>query len=285
MLNNLPVGVYIAGQSPVHTLRARTKLLLLCWFAVSFFAANHRHFHFGVYLLAFSILALAIAVGRIRVGYIWRRMRLLVILLALGIPLSLMLTPGDTWQTFGPWPLEIPTPWGMLAFPVGPIVVTYDGIWFVISFTAIFLLLYLGSLLLTMTTTPVALAEAIVVLLRPLRRFRIPADEFGLMTLVALRFIPVLTQETEQLIKAQISRGANLTAGSLATRIRGVSSLLVPMLQGALRRAEDLSAAIEARGYGVTGEATLLHEGRLQLADWLALLIIPTLTVLAYFTL
>ena len=136
-----------------------------------------------------------------------------------------------------------------------------------------------------MTTSPVALAEGVVVLLRPLRRFRVPADEFGLMTLVALRFIPVLVQETEQLIKAQISRGANFTTGSVGARIRGISSLLVPMLQGALRRAENLSTAIEARGYGVTGEATLLHEGRLRWLDWLALILIPAATILAYFML
>jgi energy-coupling factor transport system permease protein len=140
-------------------------------------------------------------------------------------------------------------------------------------------------MILTMTTSPVALAEGIVVLLRPLRRFRVPADEFGLMTLVALRFIPVLVQETEQLIKAQVSRGANFTTGPVGARIRGAGSLLVPMLQGALRRAEDLSMAIEVRGYGVSGEATLLHEGRLRLLDWLALLLIPAATLLAYFKL
>jgi energy-coupling factor transporter transmembrane protein EcfT len=274
MLDNLPVGIYIAGTSPIHGLRARTKLLLLCWFALIFFAANHNDFHFGVYLLSFGLLVLAILVGRVPFSYIWRRMRLLLILLALGIPFTLMFTPGDTWHTFGPWDIA--------GISFGPIVVTYDGIWFVISLGAIFLLLFLGSMILTMTTSPVALAEGIVVLLRPLRRFRVPADEFGLMTLVALRFIPVLVQETEQLIKAQVSRGANFTTGSAGARIRGAGSLLVPMLQGALRRAEDLSMAIDARGYGVTGEATLLHEGRLRLLDWLALILIPAATVLAY---
>src|SRR5262249_32274055 len=142
----------------------------------------------------------------------------------------------------------------------------------------ILLLLYLGSMTLTLTTSPVALAEGMVLLLRPLRRFGLPSDEFGLMTLVALRFIPLLTQETEQLIKSQISRGADFTTRSIPSRIRGISTLLVPMVQGALRRAENLSAALEARGYGVTGEATMLHEGRLGVRDWLVLLAIPTLT-------
>jgi energy-coupling factor transport system permease protein len=135
---------------------------------------------------------------------------------------------------------------------------------------------------LTLTTTPVALAEGVMLLLKPLRRLGLPVEEFGLMTLVALRFIPVLVQETEQLIKAQMSRGADFTTGSLAQRARRLGTLLVPLVQGALRRAEGLSAALEARGYGVTSEATLLHEGHLRPLDWLVLLAVPALTALTY---
>lgn len=278
MLNNLPVGIYLARPSPLHRLRARTKLLLLAWFAVILFAADHRAFHFGVYIVTFALLALALALTRVSVGYIWRRMRLLVILLLIGVPFTLMWTPGATWRTLGPWTVTL----GSFSQPVGPIVITYDGIWFVIAFGALFLLLYLGSLLLSLTTTPIALAEGMVLLLRPLRRLGLPADEFGLMTLVSLRFIPVLIQEAEQLVRAQMSRGANFTTGSLRSRVRGIGALLVPMVQGALRRAENLSAALEARGYGVMGEATLLHEGRLGAIDWLVLIVVPLLTVLAF---
>jgi energy-coupling factor transport system permease protein len=155
----------------------------------------------------------------------------------------------------------------------------------VISFGAIFLMLFLGSLILTLTTTPVALAEGIMLLLRPFRRLRLPVDEFGLMTLVSLRFIPVLIQEAEQLMKAQISRGADFTTGSIGVRIRRLGTLLVPLVQGALRRAGDLSSALEARGYGTTGQATLLHEGRLQTADWVALVGVPLVTALAFWKL
>lgn len=278
MLDNLPVGVYLPGESPVHKLRARTKLLLLIWFAASFFVANHHQFHYGVYTVAFAIIAVALTLARVDSGYIWRRLRMLVILLAIGVPFSLMWTPGDTWHTFGPLVLQF----DHVHVEIGSIVVTYDGIWFTFSFTAIFLLLFLGSLTLTLTTTPVALAEGIVLLLRPLRRLRLPVEEFGLMTLVSLRFVPVLVQETEQLIKAQISRGADFSTGSLATRVRRLGTLLVPLVQGALRRAEGLSSALEARGYGVTGEATLLHEGPLRIFDWLTLFAVPTVTILAY---
>jgi energy-coupling factor transport system permease protein len=282
VLNNLPIGVYISGESPIHRLRARTKLLLLIWLAGLFFVANHKVFHFGTYITAFALLALAILLGGVPLGYLWRRMRLLILLLALGVPFSLAWTPGDTWHIFGPWPIDVHTLWFAFAFPVGPIIVTYDGIWYTLSFTSIFLLLYLGSMTLTLTTTPVALAEGMVLLLRPLRRFGLPSDEFGLMTLVSLRFIPLLIQEAEQLIKSQISRGADFTTGSIPSRIRGISTLLVPMVQGALRRAENLSAALEARGYGVTGQATMLHEGRLRIWDWLALLAVPAFTAAVF---
>lgn len=295
MLNNLPVGVYVAGQTPVHRLRARTKLLALAWLAVIFFAANHRPFHFGVYVVAFALLALALIGARVDFGYIWRRLRWLAFLLAIGIPFTLMFTTGKTWQTIGPAIIALDhlhLALGPLALnidhariPVGPVVITYDGIWFVCSFTAIFLLLYLGSMALTLTTTPVALAEGIVLLLRPLRRMRLPVDEFGLMALVALRFVPVLVQETEQLIKAQLSRGAELTTGSVTARVRGIGTLLVPLMQGALRRAEGLSAALESRGFGVSGDATLLHEGPLRIMDWLTLVVVIGGTSLAFWLL
>ena len=275
MLDNLPVGIYIAGTSPIHELRARTKLLLLCWFALIFFAANHNDFHYGVYLLSFGMLALAILVGRVPFSYIWRRMRLLLSAAGAGYSLHADVHP---WRYLAY--LRAMGRAGALGWPSRRDLRRH----LVCRLTRLdFLLLFLGSMILTMTTSPVALAEGIVVLLRPLRRFHVPADEFGLMTLVALRFIPVLVEETEQLIKAQVSRGANFTTGTAGARIRGASSLLVPMLQGALRRAEDLSMAIDARGYGVTGQATLLHEGRLRLLDWLALILIPAATILAYF--
>ena len=95
-------------------------------------------------------------------------------------------------------------------------------------------------------------------------------------------FRSVLLQEAEQLVKAQLSRGADFSTGSLPSRVRALGSLLVPMLQGALRRAEGLSAALESRGYGVTSEATLLHEGRLRWLDWLVLVAVPAVTIAAY---
>ncbi|MEO7003062.1 MAG: energy-coupling factor transporter transmembrane component T [Ktedonobacterales bacterium] len=280
MLENLPIGMYAPGESLVHHLRARTKLVLLIWLALALFFANHHYFHYGVYALTGALLLAAVALARISPRYLLRRMRLLLLLIAIGSPFSLIWTTGTTWHTFNLSTLSLHG----LTLPI-QIVVTYDGLWFTFTFAAILLLLYLGTMLLTLTTTPVALAEGIVLLLRPLRWLHLPADEFGLMTLVALRFVPTLLQEADQLIKAQVSRGADFTTGSPRARVRGVATLIVPLIQGALRRAGDLSAALEARGYGVMGQATLLHEGRLRLLDWALLVIVPALTLLLYFKL
>jgi energy-coupling factor transport system permease protein len=278
MLDNLPVGSYMAGASVVHRLRARTKLLLLIWLALSFFIANHKEFHFSVYAFALTLLLVALLISGASVNYLLRRMRLLLLLLTLGVPFILMWTTGVPWRTFGPLTLTFRG----VAFPI-TIVVTYDGLWFSVSSTATFLLLYLGTMALTLTTTPVALAEAISLLLRPARRLGLPANEFALMALIALRFVPTLTQEASQLIKAQVSRGAEFTTGSIAARIRGVATLVTPLTEGALRRAAGLATALEARGYGTTDEATLLHEGPLRALDWALLIGIPLVTLALYF--
>jgi energy-coupling factor transport system permease protein len=134
-------------------------------------------------------------------------------------------------------------------------------------------------MLLTISTTPVALIEGLALLLGPLRRLRLPVDEFALMTLLALRFIPTLTEEVELLIKAQTARGADFTHGTLGQRAQSLAALLVPLLRGAQRRAAELATALDARGYTVAGEQTMLHEGALAMADYLTIGVVVLVTV------
>jgi energy-coupling factor transport system permease protein len=132
-----------------------------------------------------------------------------------------------------------------------------------------------------MTTTPVALVEGLTKLLAPLRRVGLPVDDFALMLLIALRFIPTLVEEADSLMKAQAARGADVTRGSLGERLLSLQSWFVPLVQGALRRAEDLAAALDARGYETQGQRTALHEGPLRLADWLVLAGVVLVTALS----
>src|ERR1051326_7017716 len=266
MLNNLPLGVYVAGTSLLHRLQARTKLLLMGWLVVLLFLANRHAWHFAPYLVTLAWLLLGVALSGIQPSYIFRRMRLLLLLLVLADIPALLFTPGD-----------------VTVATIGPFVISSDGAWFVLGFSTIFLLVFLASQLLALTTSPVALAEGVALLLRPFRRWRLPADELAMMTLVALRFLPLLVDEANQLIKAQQSRGAQLTKGSLRKRRQTMLALLVPVLRGALRRAGELAVALEARGYALVGDQTMLYEARLTKADYLTLALVTVSTLASFF--
>jgi energy-coupling factor transporter transmembrane protein EcfT len=224
-----------------------------------------------VALLLLGALWLAIVPpGRLRLR--WRRpwLRRLTLLLAL-----------TALAALAAFALLLGTPAGA-PLPIGPAVVTLEGLWIVVTATMILLVFYLLALLLTMTTTPVALVEGLTMLLGPLRRVGLPVDDFALMLLIALRFVPTLVDEADALMKAQAARGADVTRGSLGERLMSLQSWFVPLVQGALRRAEELAAALDARGYETQGNRTALHEGPLRAADWLVLGGVLLLTLLAF---
>jgi energy-coupling factor transport system permease protein len=159
--------------------------------------------------------------------------------------------------------------------------ITYEGVWLEMSFFVVFLLLYALSLLLTMTTTPIALVEGMTILMTPLRWLRLPVDDFALMTLIALRFIPTLVDEIGQLTKAQTARGSNLSQGTLRQRLQSLAALFVPFIQGTLRRASELATALEARGYQFDGHQTSLHEKSFGLVDYVVMGTVAIVTVAA----
>lgn len=175
----------------------------------------------------------------------------------------------------------VPLQFSTSALAIGPVIITYDGVWLEITLFVVFVVLFSLSLLLTLTTSPIALIEGMTRLLTPLRWLRLPVDDFALMTLIALRFIPTLVEEAELLLKAQMSRGASFSQGSIAERAQSVTALFVPFIQNTLRRAGDLAVALEARGYEVDGRQTLLHEGAFHKADYLVMGLIALLTVAA----
>jgi energy-coupling factor transport system permease protein len=162
---------------------------------------------------------------------------------------------------------------------IGPLNATYGGTWLAIISPGGLLILYGFSLVMTMTTTPVAFVEGMTLLLSPLRRLKLPVDDFALMTLLALRFIPTIFEEIEQLNKAQAARGADVTTGTVRQRLQSLSMLFVPLVRSALRRAAELATALEARGYEVEGQQPMLHETSFGLRDYVVLAIVVVLTV------
>ena len=330
IFKNIPIGTYLPGNSLLHRLQARTKLLLFLCFIICLFVANHHQWHFAPYIAILLLLCTGIVLSGIPPRELWQRMWLLVLFSITGAIFTL-LAPPVTGQkvlaTLGPFPFPLAQVYGaalgyslLLAlyilalllrtpatrrlrqhlwfhlsgavlvvittsvlgnlwlvqvtsrnFLLGPVLVTYDNAWFLLSGFTFFLVLYTLALLLTMTTTPVALIEGMTLLLTPLRWLRLPVDDFALMTLLALRFIPTLIEEIEQLVKAQASRGADFSRGTIRERLQSISALFIPFMQGTLRRAAELATALEARGYQGEERPTPLHETSLGIIDYTVL--------------
>jgi energy-coupling factor transport system permease protein len=205
----------------------------------------------------------------------WYRTRFLLRLLQRCILLLMLLS------VFFLWILEQLSASGTL--PMGPMIITQDGIWIMMVSFVVFMVLYTGSVLLTMTTSPVALIEGLTLLLTPLRRLKLPVDDFALMALLALRFIPTLMDEGEQLMKAQMARGSDVMHGTLHERFQSLMMFFMPLLQGTLRRASELATALDARGYRSDGPRTLLYEQPLRRLDYMVLSVIIVAAVGALF--
>ncbi len=328
MFKNISLGIYYPGDTILHRLQARTKLLIMLTVIVCLVIANQNELDFVPYIAAVLLVFAGVALSGISLRLMWQRMRILVIL-ALISAIPAIFYPDSqnrSLATLGPFPFSygllrtilftymvivtiyillflIPIPglrslqqrrwlrvlrsiviivafiavvllWvihnitSTSTFPIGPIHITPDGVWILMGVLLVFLLLYALSILLTMTTSPIALIEGMRMLLSPLRRLRLPVDDFALMTLIALRFIPTLIEEAEQLVKAQTARGASFTRGSLSERLQSLTALFIPFLQGTFRRASDLAIALEARGYEVDGQQTPLHEKSFGMVDF-----------------
>jgi energy-coupling factor transport system permease protein len=185
--------------------------------------------------------------------------RLLIMVLLFAALLFIWLTAGTPLQQ---------------ALVIGPLVISERGAWIFVTVFTMFVVLYLSSLLLTMTTMPVALIEGLTMLLSPLRRLKLPVDDFALMTLLALRFIPTLLDEAGQLMNAQAARGSDILHGTIQERLQSLVMFFQPLIQGSLRRASELATALEARGYQNDGKRTMMHETRLRAADYFVLLVV-----------
>jgi energy-coupling factor transport system permease protein len=243
------------------------KLLATIGPLVTTYALAHTIALIGVAVLLAFVLSSLLPLLPLRA--LWRRgwlsgLRVMMVVAILALLVFLWLTGGEA-------PAQ--------RFTLGPLIITYQNAWLQITVFIALLALYALSMLLTMTTTPVALIEGLTMLLSPLRRLKLPVDDFALMALLALRFIPTLIEEMEQLFKAQSARGANLMSGTLRERFQSLTGLFVPLMQGAFRRASELATALEARGYEVEGQQTFLHETGLRAQDYIALAAVVCLIV------
>lgn len=227
MLRDITLGQYYPVDSLIHRLDPRTKLFGTMVFILSLFVANN----IWGYLLGTIALAAVIVLTKVPVRFILKGLKAIVILLLISVSFNLFLTPGRELVRF--WIFKI----------------TWEGIRLA-GFMAVRLIyLVVGSSLMTLTTTPNQLTDGLEKGLGFLKRFHVPVHEISMMMSIALRFIPILIEETDKIMKAQMARGADFESGNLIHKVKNMVPLLVPLFVSAFRRADDLAMAMEARCY------------------------------------
>ena len=256
MIKDITIGQYFPGRSAVHRMDPRVKLVLTIAFIVMLFLVKNP---LG-FVLCTAFLIFCYAISKIPVKMILKSIKpILPIILFTGI-LNLFFIDGDPIFT-----------WGVLKL-------TWQGIYTSVTMALRIVLLIAGSSLLTYTTSPIALTDAIERLLSPLKALRFPAHELAMMMSIALRFIPTLIEETDKIMSAQKARGADFESGNIFQRAKALVPILVPLFISAFRRADELATAMECRCYHGGEGRTALRILRFQMADWLSLALFVVLT-------
>ncbi len=228
MLKDITLGQFFPGNSFIHRLDPRTKLVMLVVYIVALFVAK-SWISYGVMA---SFLLMCILVSRIPFKSIVRGLKPMVIILLFTAVLNLFLTEGDTV-------------WFAWKF----IKITQEGAFRAIFMLVRILMLVTGTFLLTYTTSPIALTDGLESLLSPLKKLHLPVHELAMMMCIALRFIPTLIEETDKIMSAQKARGADFESGNLFQRVKALVPILIPLFISAFRRADELATAMECRCY------------------------------------
>jgi energy-coupling factor transport system permease protein len=227
-MDKLIMGRYIPGDSVIHRLDPRSKLLVMIAFVVVIFFANDP---LG-YLLLLAYTFLGVWLSKIPIGYFLRGLRPMLGLILFTVIFQMLFTPG-THMLFHFWIIRIST----------------ESLINAVYIFFRFVLIIFMSTILTLTTPPLTLADGIETGLAPLKKIKLPVHELGLMLSISLRFIPTLMDDTTMIMNAQRARGMDFGEGNLIQKIRSVIPILIPLFVSSFRRADDLATAMEARGY------------------------------------
>ena len=227
MLKDITLGQFFPGNSVIHRLDARCKLLLVIVYIVALFLCKS----YASYGLAFLFLATAIALSRIPIKALFKGMKALLIIIIFTAAINMLYTPGEPLAEF--WIFTI----------------TKEGVRNAFFLVLRIIMLISGTFLLTYTTSPIDLTDGLESLLSPLKKIGFPVHELAMMMSIALRFIPTLIEETDKIISAQKARGADFETGNIFRRAKALVPILIPLFISAFRRAEELSTAMECRCY------------------------------------
>lgn len=227
-MNKLIFGRYINGDSFIHKLDPRTKLVGAMTFILIIFLANN----WLTYAVLAAFVLVAVKLSDINPRFFIRGVRPLIWLILFTVLLQILFTSGET-----------------IYFRLGPLVVSQEGLINGVFIFLRFVMIIFMSTLLTLTTMPLSLTDAIEYLLRPFEVVKMPVHEIALMLSIALRFVPTLMDETEKIMNAQRARGIDFGEGNIYQQMKSIVPLLIPLFVSSFNRAEELATAMEARGY------------------------------------
>lgn len=227
MLRDITLGQYYQTDSVIHRLDPRVKLIATIGFIISLFLAKNA----AGYAVALLFLAVVIHLSKVPFHYMVKGMKAIMVLLMITVIFNLFLTPGTPLISF--WKLTI----------------TKEGVRVAVMMAIRLTFLIVGSSIMTLTTTPNNLTDGLESLLGPLKKIKVPVHEISMMMSISLRFIPILLDETDKIMKAQIARGADFESGNIIKKAKAMVPLLVPLFISAFRRATDLAMAMESRCY------------------------------------
>jgi energy-coupling factor transport system permease protein len=252
MLKDITLGQYFPGDTPVHRLDPRTKLILTIVYIAALFTAKT----WLGYILVFLALVGVMALSHIGPKAVLKGMKPLIFIIVFTGILNLFFTSGTDYLVH----------WRFIK-------ITYTGLNNAIAMVVRVMLLVSGTFLLTYTTSPLALTDGLELLLNPLKKLKVPVYELSLMMSIALRFIPTLIEETDRIMSAQKARGADLETGTLVERAKALLPLLIPLFVSAFRRADELAVAMECRCYNGGQGRTRMKTLKMQRRDGVAFLL------------
>jgi energy-coupling factor transport system permease protein len=252
-MREVTFGQYYPVSSFVHKMDARIKILLTIAYIVAVFLV--KEFYFLGYAVSVAFLLIACIFSKIPVGKILKSLKAILFFVIFSSVLQIF------FNTSGNMLVE----WYFIK-------ITDAGLYKALFITLRIMLIVMGTSLLTLTTTPVELADGIESLLSPLKIIKFPAHEFALIMSIALRYIPTLMDETDRIIKAQKARGADFESGNILKRAKALIPILVPLLIGSFRRADELADAMEARCYVGAKGRTKYKKQRITYRDLLGVI-------------
>ena len=259
MIKDITIGQYIPGESFVHKLDPRLKILISLLFIVDLFLVNN----FNGYLFVLIFIVSTILIANLPFKYVYKGLKPIFAIILITAVLNIFMTTGEH-----------------LVFQFGFIKIYKEGLVTAAFMIVRLVFLIMGTSILTLTTSPIELTDGIENLLNPFKKIGVPAHELAMMMTIALRFIPTLMDETDKIMKAQMARGADFESGNLIKRAKSLIPILVPLFISSFRRADELAMAMESRCYKGGKGRTRMKELKVTKRDYFATLVFALLFVI-----